>query len=226
MMRWRVGERVKTLERTKQPRKFRIGRNVGFLCLALPVVAVIFLSHRVSRPVESTHVSVSLVNRPKVTIIDLEQQMEKAETTTHAALPKLSYTSLTLHDHNEEQNPAHNLWDNSTEIPPWMKEYFRWHAQELRLLTAENYKSQKCLVLRCLATDQTCGGASDRLKPLPILIKLAAQSKRIFFIYWSRPCLLEEFLVPVAGGLNWTVPEWLVPELARGKSTKLYTKVS
>lgn len=223
----RRGERVQKLERTKQRKKFRIpGRHVGFVCLVLPVMAVIFLSHSVSRQVETTQ-AVSLAKIPKITFTDLEQGKQTAKTTAHST-QKLSYTSVPSSPLRgyDVLNSTHNLWDDSTVLPAWMKDYFAWHAQEISLLTAENYQSQRFLVLRCLATDQTCGGASDRLKPLPILIKLAAQSKRLFFIYWSRPCLLEEFLVPVPGGLNWTVPEWLVPELTEAKSSRLYTKVS
>jgi hypothetical protein len=223
----RKGGRVQNLERAKPRKKFRIpSRHLGLVCIALPVLAVIFLSHSVSRPVETTQ-AVRLVKSPKFTIIDVEQGKQTVKTTAHY-VPKLSYTSAStssLHGH-DELNSTHNLWDDSTVFPAWMKDYFAWHAQERSLLTAENHQSQRFLVLRCLASDQTCGGASDRLKPLPILIKLAAQSNRLFFIYWSRPCMLEEFLVPVLGGLDWTVPEWLVPELAGVKSSRLYTKVS
>jgi hypothetical protein len=219
----RRGERVQKLERTKQRKKFRIAsRHVGAVCLALCVMAVIFLSHIVSRPLETAQ-AVSLARIPKITITDLEQGKPSA----YSAPKLISYTSASsssFHGH-DELNPTHNLWDDSAVLPAWMKDYFAWHAQERSLLAAGNYQSQRFLVLRCLATDQTCGGASDRLKPLPILIKLAAQSKRLFFVYWSRPCMLEEFLVPVPGGLNWTVPEWLVPEL-NGAKSRLYTKVS
>jgi hypothetical protein len=225
----RRGERVQNLERTKPRKKFRIpSRLLALVCLALPVMAVIFLSHSVSRTHGTTQV-VSLVKTPKFTIIDVEPGKQIAKTTAHY-VPKLSYTSASSSSSSlyglDELNSGHNLWDDSIVFPSWMKEYFAWHAQERSLLTAENYQSQRFLVLRCLASDQTCGGASDRLKPLPILIKLAAQSKRLFLIYWSRPCMLEEFLVPVPGGLNWTVPEWLLPELAGVKSSRLYTKVS
>jgi hypothetical protein len=242
MVRRTSGERVQKLERSKQRTKFRIASRHGYVVLvcllALPVMAVILLSHSVPRPVETTQAAARLAELPKLTIIDLEDQegKQRAKTTTAISTPKLSYTSVASSSSSssssswhspDDLNPTHhNLWHNSTVLPAWMKEYFAWHAQEIRLLTAENYPLHKFLVLRCLATDQTCGGASDRLKPLPILIKLAAQSKRLFFIYWSRPCLLEEFLVPAPGGLNWTVPEWLVPELTDKKSSRLYTKVT
>jgi hypothetical protein len=100
-----------------------------------------------------------------------------------------------------------NLWDDSTVIPPWMKRYFAWHESERKKLTRENWQSRRYLVVRCLADDSKCGGTSDRLTSLPYLIMLANRTNRLLFIYWSRPAALEEFLVPPAGGMNWTVPE-------------------
>ena len=38
------------------------------------------------------------------------------------------------------------------------------------------------------------------------MLKLAYVSRRLFFIYWSRPCPLEEFLLPNTNYINWTVP--------------------
>jgi hypothetical protein len=99
------------------------------------------------------------------------------------------------------------LWEDSPSIPPWMKRYFAWHKSEKEQLTRENWKERRYLVLRCLATDMKCGGASDRLNPVPYLLMLAERTNRLFFITWSRPAPLEEFLVPPVGGLNWTVPD-------------------
>jgi hypothetical protein len=100
-----------------------------------------------------------------------------------------------------------NLWDDAPFIPPWMKRYFAWHRTERAQLKRENWKERRYLVLRCLRTDKKCGGASDRLNPVPYLLMLAAKTNRLFFITWSRPAPLEEFLVPPVGGLNWTVPD-------------------
>jgi hypothetical protein len=102
---------------------------------------------------------------------------------------------------------APNLWDGSPSLPPWMKEYFGWHRAERGRLTRGNWETRRYLVLRCLEDDAECGGASDRLGPLPYLLMLAHRARRLLFIHWSRPAPLEEFLVPPAGGMDWTVPE-------------------
>jgi len=100
-----------------------------------------------------------------------------------------------------------------------MKDYFSWHAEQRRKLNPKNFKEFRFLVLRCIDTIDTraCGGLSDRIKPLPLLVLLAAQSDRIFMIYWNKPCRLEEFFIPPPESeelrLDWTVPDWLVPEV-------------
>ena len=50
------------------------------------------------------------------------------------------------------------------------------------------------VLLRCVRKDEKCYGTSDRWKMIPVMLKLAYVSQRLFFIYWSRPCPLEEFL--------------------------------
>jgi hypothetical protein len=83
-----------------------------------------------------------------------------------------------------------------------------------------------------LDSDVTCGGLSDRLKPLPTLVLLAAQSRRILLLHWTRPTVLTQFLVPpllhenVNGAMivfNWTKPDF-VP--VTGLGTRLYTKLA
>jgi hypothetical protein len=90
-------------------------------------------------------------------------------------------------------------------------EYFEWHREQISHLDPTNWKHKKYLILRCVREDIKCGGLSDRLKPLPLLIAVAAQSKRIFLIRWEVPARLEEFLVP--NQLNWSVPIWMQPHL-------------
>jgi hypothetical protein len=88
-----------------------------------------------------------------------------------------------------------------------MKAYFSWHRTEReRLALLGDYEAHRYLVMRCLADDVYCGGASDRFRSLPYIVLLANQTRRVLFIYWSRPSPLEEFLVPPAGGLDWTIP--------------------
>jgi hypothetical protein len=100
-----------------------------------------------------------------------------------------------------------NLWDDNPRIPPWMIQYFTWHKSEReRLVRFGDFENHRYLVLRCLAEDYACGGASDRLRSLPYILMLANQTRRLLFIYWSRPAPLQEFLVPPLGGLDWTIP--------------------
>ena len=103
-----------------------------------------------------------------------------------------------------------NLWDRSTKLPAWMKRYFKWHRKQRRnMLTPENWKSMRLLVMECLQHMEKCGGTSDRLKPLPSLIRIAASTNRFLMIHWTRPSRLEEFLLPPKGGVDWRVPDWL-----------------
>lgn len=103
-----------------------------------------------------------------------------------------------------------NLWKSSHQIPKWMKEYFRWHrGQRAAMLNPEKWKSMRLLLMECLDTHASCGGTSDRLKPLPALIRMAYTSNRFLLIHWTRPAKLEEFLLPPKGGMDWRVPAWL-----------------
>ena len=111
------------------------------------------------------------------------------------------------------------LWEASTKIPPWMKEYFHWHRETKSKLTKENWNETKYLVMQCLSTHDKCGGVSDRLRPIPLMLLLAARSQRLLLIQWSRPFPLEEFLVPPVGGVDWTAPDWLTPYFKTGYMT-------
>jgi hypothetical protein len=107
------------------------------------------------------------------------------------------------------KNTTARLWEASTTIPPWMKDYFAWHQDQVsRHLSQDNWQSHRYLVMRCLE-HETCGGASDRLQSVLKMLRLASLAKRLLFIKWTRPARLEEFLVPPVGGMNWTIPVWL-----------------
>jgi len=107
------------------------------------------------------------------------------------------------------------VWESSSVLPAWMKEYFAWHHKERLLLNETNWQTQKYLIMRCLNVDAKCGGASDRIKSIPFAVLLARSLNRILLIKWERPYPLEEFLVPPSsgGGLNWCVPEWMSADL-------------
>lgn len=115
-------------------------------------------------------------------------------------------------------------WSNpealTTGMPVWMQDYFHWHAQARAQMKQDHsrWKSFRFLMLQCLPGSRKCGGTADRLKPLPLMIWMARQSKRVLLIKWGRPAELEEFLLPPQGGLDWRVPEWLyaIPEFKQG----------
>lgn len=99
---------------------------------------------------------------------------------------------------------------NLSVLPRWLREYFSWHKQALEILKSNHSKwiQYKYLVVRCLKVDHKCGGASDRLKSIPLALLLASQYKRLLFVEWEKPAQLTEFLEPVA--LDWRIPKWLI----------------
>jgi len=111
-----------------------------------------------------------------------------------------------------------DIWENSTTLPSWIKDYFAWHKQERSKVTRKNWKEFKYLWMRCLATDGRCGGTADRIKSVPFILYWAARTKRLLMIYWGRPAPLEEFLVPPPfGGIDWRTPPY-VHKLCEGSS--------
>jgi hypothetical protein len=94
-------------------------------------------------------------------------------------------------------------------LPVWFKEYVVLHRKQRLALTETNWKNQRFLIMRCLTTDDHCGGASDRLASIPAMLMLANATQRMLLIKWSRPAPLQEFLVPPDSGLDWTIPDWL-----------------
>mmetsp|Transcript_22196 Transcript_22196/g.32767 ORF Transcript_22196/g.32767 Transcript_22196/m.32767 type:complete len:453 (+) Transcript_22196:119-1477(+) len=116
--------------------------------------------------------------------------------------------SIRDHDiHLDGKVDARETWERLEGLPTWVKEYFDWHEDQRKLINETNWKDFKYFVVQCVREDNHCGGASDRLKPLPFFLLMAYRYKRIFLIWWTRPFPLEEFLVPNA--INWTVPEYL-----------------
>jgi hypothetical protein len=79
-----------------------------------------------------------------------------------------------------------------------------------------NHTIEQYCVMRCLDMDAKCGGASDRIKTIPLIRCWAARTYRILMIYWSRPTSLEAYLLPPEGGVDWRVPDWMVQDVAGG----------
>ena len=109
-----------------------------------------------------------------------------------------------------QSNPQENLWDQSSMIPDWLKQYFQWHKETRAQLTPENYKNHRYMVMSCFRGTK-CGGMTDRLRPILAELRVAYNSSRLFFIHWERPFPLEEYLLPPEGGLDWRLPPFLLP---------------
>ena len=140
------------------------------------------------------------------------------------SIDKISRTSWNVSDHlssydlNEviQKDPllyttaGESLWDISSLIPTWMKDYFRWHRQQREaLLNPHDWQSMRIFVMECLDFQDHCGGTSDRLKPTMTMLRMAAMTQRFLLIHWDSPKKLEEFLLPPKGGIDWRVPDWL-----------------
>lgn len=104
---------------------------------------------------------------------------------------------------------TNDRWEHSRTLPNWMIQYFRWHKEQ-RQRPRNEIADQRYFALLCLHSYPKCGGLADRLLAIPFLIKVAAQSGRIFIIKWGRPTELEEFLLPPEGGVDWRVSRDIV----------------
>lgn len=135
----------------------------------------------------------------------LQQQKSLSSASLRSTkLPSVSNgTSATIFSRTKSQHQP-------SALPAWMKEYFDWHATErTRLEGHHNITTFRFLLMQCLPNSKKCGGTADRLKPLPLMLWAAHQSRRILLIKWGRPAELEAFLLPPKGGMDWRVPQWL-----------------
>jgi len=105
------------------------------------------------------------------------------------------------------------LTSGQSKIPDWMKEYFSWHRNVTAQLNETNWGDQHYLLLRCVTSDKKCSGTSDRLQAIPVILRMAYDAKRLFYLAWSRPAPIEEFLVPPADGFDWRLPTWLAKKI-------------
>jgi hypothetical protein len=137
-------------------------------------------------------------------------------TTSSTAKQSTGLYNISIGNYSQYYSPltTPNLWDNSTILPAWLKEYFTWHEQQRSFLTADNWQNFRFLIPRACKGYKS-GGMTDRIRPLPALLRLAAQTRRILFIHWQRPFSLEEFLLPPLGGLDWRVPFYMVSHVVR-----------
>lgn len=92
-------------------------------------------------------------------------------------------------------------------LPDWLQEYIHWHSKERQNAKYDQHSPIQYLVLVC-HKGTTCGGFADRIRGLPFLLSLAAETKRVLLIKWSKPHDLSHFLIPPVGGIDWrTTPE-------------------
>ena len=132
-----------------------------------------------------------LTRRHLTLVRDSTQTPEMSTVAFHVRMmKKLHQQQRTMLKSSMNSTAAHSA------LPAWMQEYIAWHVKQIKRLTKDNWREHKFLISRCLQSDPKCGGVSDRLKTLPLLMLLAAQSRRIFLLHWSRPVALEEFLLP------------------------------
>ena len=128
----------------------------------------------------------------------IPQQSQDINTTTTVP-PIHSNSSIFSFPHKIDPT---DIWEQSTAVPEWMKDYFAWHKQERAKVHWRNWRHFRYLIGFCNGR-QKCGGASDRLKPLPLLVYWAARTNRILLLDWTVPTELEEFLLPPQGGMDW-----------------------
>lgn len=144
-----------------------------------------------------------------VSTVESDDSTKTIKTMTKAQHPK--YTSPT-NSSTFQYTPlatGKNLWEDSPVIPTWLKDYFTWHAQVRQNLTQDNWQFEARYLIPIAAAGHRSGGMTDRLRPLPAYLRLAAQTQRLLLLYWGRPCALEEFLLPPKGGLDWRVPDYV-----------------
>ena len=102
--------------------------------------------------------------------------------------------------------------------------YFAWHTEQRKAMNENNWESFQYLILACSKKDGKCGGVADRLSPIPLILLVAARTNRIFMIQWTKPCRIEEFLVPNEGGINWSVPTWMEEKLNQRYPRSFYVR--
>ncbi len=97
----------------------------------------------------------------------------------------------------------HRFQTSFDALPLWLQEYFNWHREQ----TSSNNPDTKYIVMSCLPED-TCGGLSDRLRPMPFFLFMAKYTKRVLCINWKKNYGLDEFLQPIPNvGIEWRCPK-------------------
>lgn len=101
-----------------------------------------------------------------------------------------------------------NRWEQSENLPGWMKDYFYWHSEARAALQSNNYTNwndYNYLIISCFS-GQVCGNVIHRIRPLPALVRAARDSKRILLVHWDLHPIQDYLEPPNKGGLNWKIP--------------------
>ena len=149
---------------------------------------------------------------------DREQQVRARREQHPQANVQLVETNTWASPSVEYRIDPNDLWEDRTrqqeQFPAWMVQYFRWHKEqtdaEHSASSSNNYDNQhhqRYLYVTCLAEYRKCGGTADRLLSLPFFVRVAAASRRILLIQWTKPAALEEFLLPPVHGIDWRVAQ-------------------
>ena len=162
------------------------------------------------------------INNTDITTDSRHSDLSNENSSSWLTISTSSQSSLlhssTSQDVNETNQFTLNIDDDhfyhSNRLPQWFHEYTQWHTQTMQHMAIhQNYNDYQYVILRCVRNDKKCYGTSDRLKMIPVMLKLAYMSQRLLFIYWSRPFPIEEFLLPNTYYMNWTVPDYLYETL-------------
>ena len=111
---------------------------------------------------------------------------KSSSTLAYSLAPKNETTATALWQDwvDKERQQRHMALQRSLQIiPPWMTEYFQWHHEQRTKLLQRNKASidnLRYLVFRCWEGDK-CGGLSDRMKPMPYFVMIAALTNRYFW---------------------------------------------
>ena len=176
--------------------------------------------------------------RKKNNTATMDESVESREK-LQIKLERIAQTTQQKFGSETAQNTSQHhlpLWELSEIIPTWMKEYFEWHKEKRQTLLEDFWKynenknasnigetvsGPKFLVIQCLTRKTTfqarlknesslsCGSLSERLTLLPYWLRMAYETNRLLFIYWTVPADLSRYLEPPIGGCDWRPPMWL-----------------
>jgi hypothetical protein len=194
--------------------------------LAIIIHSIAFVSTILSQP---NHSNDSHYSPHKLVLTNLIANQDKLNETVESiynanlnSYKGYHRNQYLIHNHDFQLDAiVDNKLKDLEGLPSWVKEYCDWHDEQVKKINKDNWGSFQYLIMQCIRGDAHCGGTSDRLKPLPLLLLNAYMYKRVFLIWWTRPCPLEEFLMPNA--INWTVP-WFIPVADGTQNGKLVGK--